>query len=900
DVLNLMFLRLQAQQEDPANLTPEKRMQLRDQAINSLSDQKVRALLLANQYRSQGEYEKATQALEQDSQVDADDPDIVQLRFDLALEQRELEKAENLQQIIRTENIDQCEGNLAMARLELVKENYQLALRRLDECESLRPLLSYIHYLRSEVQRQMEDEESAIQSAKKAFRMDPQNASYARQLASLFFTRNIALGNKVTLEQRAQAEQAVMMAIQLDPSDSQLQGVYSEIIKQRDPDQALLIRQRLLEGNPSVSNAMMLGQLALEMADSEWDAAKKTGLIELAGSAYKQGLEAEPNNQILLQAYADYQQKTGKEDAIEMLGGDKNLEWKFYLRNSQFEQAEAILKDLHQEQPDDPLLIRGLVFALQGAGDRDQVKGYLEKLSGLDETKETELWIIQKYIDNGFSAEAEKKLESFQERYPEEKSILLIAAWTQMGKGQLDQALVSVNRYLETDTNNPGAWRLRGRLYRLMNQPQKAIEDLQHSKEMKDDPAVRMELATVYDESKQVTAAIGELSSSLDDPQAPARMRIMLEGLYQRYNRMDDLEKLYDSTLEKYPQSVFWYYRAGTHYLKRKNLVKAQELSQKSWELSLESKQPNASSLELYLESLFQAQQYDKAMSVASSIIDTPLATSAYAYMAQIQFQQGQKDKAIENFSKALEKSESTDTALDGIMRVMLKTVGEDTMKAWISKELAGNEKSLKAHILASSLAQRKGSYNEAIEHVDQCTEMLSQEDPEWIVHSLRKVNLLIMAYLKTGDKMYFDRATKQLTEMIQVQPKNGSLLNNLAYLLADNDQQLEMALEYARKAHQSDPGNANYLDTYAYAQCKNGQFEQAEQSLVRAVQIYEVSEEVIPWDLYEHLGMAKEGLGKTAEAKEMYQKALDASSGLPGKDKQRLQAAIERLQQAE
>ncbi|MHC5091330.1 MAG: hypothetical protein ACYSOJ_06885, partial [Planctomycetota bacterium] len=104
----------------------------------------------------------------------------------------------------------------------------------------------------------------------------------------------------------------------------------------------------------------------------------------------------------------------------------------------------------------------------------------------------------------------------------------------------------------------------------------------------------------------------------------------------------------------------------------------------------------------------------------------------------------------------------------------------------------------------------------------------------------------------------------------------------------------------YARKAHQSDPGNANYLDTYAYAQCKNGQFEQAEQSLVRAVQIYEVSEEVIPWDLYEHLGMAKEGLGKTAEAKEMYQKALDASSGLPGKDKQRLQAAIERLQQAE
>ena len=44
---------------------------------------------------------------------------------------------------------------------------------------------------------------------------------------------------------------------------------------------------------------------------------------------------------------------------------------------------------------------------------------------------------------------------------------------------------------------------------------------------------------------------------------------------------------------------------------------------------------------------------------------------------------------------------------------------------------------------------------------------------------------------------------------------------------------------------------------------------------------------------------MAKEGLGKTAEAIEMYQKAL-SPSGLPGKDQERLQAAIERLQQAE
>ena len=71
---------------------------------------------------------------------------------------------------------------------------------------------------------------------------------------------------------------------------------------------------------------------------------------------------------------------------------------------------------------------------------------------------------MQKYLDNGFTAEAEEKLAGFKERFPEEKLALLIEAWTQMGKGQLEEALSLTNRYLETDTENAGAWRLRGRL----------------------------------------------------------------------------------------------------------------------------------------------------------------------------------------------------------------------------------------------------------------------------------------------------------------------------------------------------------------------------------------------------------------------------------------------------
>ncbi len=373
----------------------------------------------------------------------------------------------------------------------------------------------------------------------------------------------------------------------------------------------------------------------------------------------------------------------------------------------------------------------------------------------------------------------------------------------------------------------------------------------------------------------------------------------MLESLYQKNNRISDLDKFYQMTLEKYPQSVFWLYRAGLYYLNQGTLVKAQELLKASWQISTEQGQPDAGALGGYLESLYRAKQYDQAFSIASGQIDTPAAPLVYTFMAQVHFQKGRKDEAVQSFYTALDKAATNDGAQGMISQKMLDTVGKEAVMGWISDKLAADENSLPAHLLAARLAQRDIAYNEAIEHINKCIDSLGEGNPAWLGYALKKVNLLIMAYTKTADQSYWERATALLEKMLQLQPNNSSLLNNMAYLLADNNQQLETALEYARKAHQGDPGNAVFLDTYAYVQCKTGQYKQAEQNLIRAVQIYEVLGQPVPWDLYKHFAMAKEGLDKTAQAIEMYQKALDASDEIPEKEKQRLQAAIERLQQS-
>ena len=126
-----------------------------------------------------------------------------------------------------------------------------------------------------------------------------------------------------------------------------------------------------------------------------------------------------------------------------------------------------------------------------------------------------------------------------------------------------------------------------------------------------------------------------------------------------------------------------------------------------------------------------------------------------------------------------------------------------------------------------------------------------------------------------------------------------ASVLNNLAYLLAENEERLPEALEYARRALEAKPNDPDFLDTYAYVLHKNGRDSQAAQFMEAALQQYEQSEILVPAEVHEHRGMIKEKLGAKSEALVAYKMALRAGvDRLSPKAKQRIDEAIERISQ--
>jgi tetratricopeptide (TPR) repeat protein len=657
------------------------------------------------------------------------------------------------------------------------------------------------------------------------------------------------------------------------------------------------MRQSLLKTSPNVNNAVMLGNMAMRMARAETDAAKRDALVQIAGDAYQKGWQMEPGNPLIQSSYAEYLRQTGqRQKAIELFANAPEVLWRFYLADGQYDQAKMVLENLYKDTPDKIENIQGLIECCVGLNQSEQLKTYLEAMARKDLAAEQYLWMLQKSLDAAINDFAEKELVGFQNKFPSDNRVQLLRAWLEMTRGNLDSAMEMTDQFLAKETNNASAWRLKGRIYRLMNQPQQAIDALLRSKNISSDPAVGMELATLYNQTNQVEAAAGELTNALQDPQASPQIRRMLESLYQENKRWPELVQFYKQTLDKYPEDPFWITRFGLYYLGQKEYSNAINLLEKAWTLTNKNGVGDPMALDNYLGALIAADKLDTAITIASKSVDGPLAPVAYWNIAVIQAKQNQTPKAIDSFSKAIEKTAETPGLLMPALSVMGRTLGEASVEKWCTDKLAVDSSFIPAHLILAGMAEQGGTYNKAITHIDVCIEKSPQNSPQWFEFSTRKANILLQAYAKTADAGYLKQAVSQLEASLKLQPNDPTILNNLAYLLADNDIELEKAVEYARRAYQAAPGNAVLLDTYAFTLCKKGDFAQAEKYMTQVLLLYERSGVTPPWDVYKHQGMALFGVKKKKEALAAFEKAIELGKNIPDKESQYLKKTIESL----
>ena len=142
--------------------------------------------------------------------------------------------------------------------------------------------------------------------------------------------------------------------------------------------------------------------------------------------------------------------------------------------------------------------------------------------------------------------------------------------------------------------------------------------------------------------------------------------------------------------------------------------------------------------------------------------------------------------------------------------------------------------------LMEAFVAAGQNRFAEAVAGIDKCIQLAGPDTDAGVEYTAKKADLLTTAYNTTSDKAYLQKAIAVYESLRAKLPKNSSVLNNLAYMLAQNDQRLAEALEYARTAVEQSPDVASHRDTYAYLLYKNGKHAEAAESLAAAIQQYE------------------------------------------------------------
>lgn len=219
---------------------------------------------------------------------------------------------------------------------------------------------------------------------------------------------------------------------------------------------------------------------------------------------------------------------------------------------------------------------------------------------------------------------------------------------------------------------------------------------------------------------------------------------------------------------------------------------------------------------------------------------------------------------------KALEKSTQLNPANDSAWRQRLrlllvtgKTEAAVTIGEQAVKEIPQDPVIL--YFLGSAHLSRQ-NYQKAIDHLQKAEALPVRRNLKSSI-----LSALADAHAATEN---WNSAFQHYEESLNLNPQNAVVLNNYAYYLSVQKQNLSQAEEMAKQALSLDPENPSYLDTLGWIYYQMGKYRKAEKYIRASLESGKASAEVM-----EHLGDVLDKLNNPEEARKWWKKALKKDS---------------------
>ena len=846
--------------------------------IENQADQVVQGIQWYVYYMRKREPERAREELAKVRDLDPNHAALINTLFEDALLRRDYVDAEVVADRARNakngRGADMAKGAFYRGRLRMAKGEIDQAALAFRDGLQIRKVYSRGWEMLGSALLRMQEYTPAMEAFQTALKQRPTSLAALRGLA----TSHHNLGAK------DKALEQLRLAHEYQPKNYGITDMYLQYeLENGDAERALALREKVAAEDPDNH----INRRAMAITLSRLKRFKEAN--QVLDALEEEQKEAEDEDQARLKranvvARAQILQDGDDVEAATKLlkkhiqsgGADLTLEDYVVvarlLRNMERENdAVTLYRQAVRLEPDRDAVARELAELLmkQPDGSSEAVKLYQQIWESDTENAAATIDYIRALLSDKQTDDAVALVDSFEQKHGISVQTLILRAQLAALAGKIDEAEMSIEAAIERRPRLAHLHLVRAEL--LATDPARignAIGALDRALEL--DPLLtraRHMRARIHRARGEMTAAIRQYELLLDQDSNIFDARVELAGLYDSTAQTRDLKTHLDASAELFPDKAIWP-RQQAHLLRSENkLIEAIE----KMEHALKLEESDNLLFDL-VTMMLQAQKPDSALKVLDKhkqiVADTPVlvALKGHAVMKT----EGRKD-ALKVFSESLKKCD-THWKFVGVRNQLLRALDPSSTAELIT---AAFDEPLPIYVQLglAELESRTSDYEATIARLQPLADQMPQrprDEQGYYYHAYA---------IALHQTQKYEQAADAYRKLLELQPNNWVIMNNLAYLLVDNLKKPAEAADVADRAAKLRPDDPQILDTLGLVLHHNLELDRAREALEQSVKLKPQTATIL------HLVDVMYDMGRTDRVEELLEDATKRATRENDKD---------------
>jgi tetratricopeptide (TPR) repeat protein len=860
-----------------AAATPEERYKVRLAMADRAATPLERAIQKARVAQAFNKMDDFSQFLSEAEKIDANSGTVVAMLFGQALARKDWASAEAYVKRAKEKNLDEAQGRRYQAQLSMAQGKFDEGLAIVQQLSTERPEDKQLRVMLGDCYQSMRNLERAAQCYSQALEYDRGFEPALVRMAQV----------SERMGRPADSRRYIDMAYRAGSRDPYVLRLRLRNLEIEDAPAAVREREQILAQNPGdLENATFLGALY-----------ERTGEPAKAEKAFRHVLDRGEDKLSAAVPLAGFYARSRRASDLEALINDL-LAKGMPKTGVEILHAQALsisdpgraLAAFDEAIKASPASADGYVMKarfLSRRGQHADAAAAMAKAIEVDSSlqgREQELELVEMLIAARQFDPAAARLDRMMRERPDNLMLMLMRTSLLVAKGDLKGAEEVASQCVRQFPTSADPLVRRSTIYQAQGEMEKVRLDMEAAAKLSDAPSVGNRLAEVYLQLMDVEkarTAYSEVRTRNPDNEAAT---VGLANIYLASQNWRQLAPLLAEARKASPGNArYWLLEAQ---MRKANNDKQGYLQALQQAVSLEPSGTEGAAL--LLAALMESQQTELLTRYIEQFIKDPAVKPLALAAATGPLTTQKRPEADGTFLAAFEGAPPS--MYPSLVNLGLLGLGEQTV---VAKALAYVQARPADWQLAWHLS---GVCNNAgdLQASEKCLllALKAASDPRDKGAVQLSLGTVYLQMFERGlkDRDYGMLSKDALSAALEVDPLDVRALNNMAYLLINDLKQVQAGLPYAERAARQRP-DARVLDTYGWALAQLGQYDRAEQQLVRAVKF---EERLAAARL--HLGFVYEKTSRAAEASKEYRQG----QAMVGKDDPmyaEFEAALKRVQ---